>query len=60
MARTARPQITFADLEIQLQGIALEPVRRISDFLEEQAELVERVRQDLMRGLKNRAPGVGG
>lgn len=61
MARTARSQITFADLEFQLQGITLDPMlQRISDFLGGQAELVERVRQDLARGLKNPATGRRG
>jgi IS5 family transposase len=53
MTRAARHQITFADLEFIRQGIDLNPIlRKISEFLDTQPELVERVRQDLERGLK--------
>src|SRR6266571_3098042 len=40
------------------QGLRLEPVlRAISDFLDDQRDMVERVRRDLVRGLKK--PGSG-
>jgi hypothetical protein len=41
------------ELGIHQQGIKLEPVLQgISDFLDDRAEIVEAVRQDLERGLK--------
>jgi transposase, IS5 family len=56
--RTAKPQISFADWELLQQGIALEPLlQTISDFLDDQDEMIEAVRRDLQRGLKN--PGTG-
>jgi len=58
MPRLATRQISFADWELTLQGLRLEPVlQAISDFLDEQEEMVERVRCDLVRGLKK--PGSG-
>ena len=58
MARTAKPQISFADWELLQQGILLEPLlQRISDFLTDQEGMVKAVRRDLQRGLKN--PGTG-
>jgi IS5 family transposase len=61
MARAVNPQISFADLEFQKQGVALDDtLRTISDFLAEHGELVERVRQDLVRGLKNGRTGRNG
>jgi IS5 family transposase len=56
--RTAKPQISFADWELLQQGVLLEPVlQSISDFLDDHEELIETVRCDLERGLKN--PGTG-
>jgi IS5 family transposase len=56
--RAARPQISFADWELLQQGILLEPVlQSISDFLDDHEEMIEVVRRDLERGLKN--PGTG-
>ena len=46
MTRIAEPQVSFADLEFTRQGI--------------KGELVEQVRQDLERGLKNPATGRNG
>src|SRR5438132_1097323 len=58
MSRPTEPQISFADWELLQQGIELEPVLQgISDFLDDHAEMVEAVRQDLERGLKK--PGTG-
>jgi IS5 family transposase len=56
--RTAKPQISFADWELLQQGVLLEPVlQSISDFLDDHEEMIEAVRRDLERGLKN--PGTG-
>src|ERR1700719_2695625 len=53
MARPAARQMSFADLELLRQGVRLEPLlRAICDFLDKQPALVERVRGDLVRGLK--------
>lgn len=53
MTRIADPQINFADIEFLTQGIDLDPIlKRISDFLDTQPKIVERVRQDLQWGLK--------
>src|SRR2546422_3019915 len=59
--RDADPQITFADLEFLQQGIRLEQLlQKISDFLDDHAELVELVRSDLERGLKEPETGRPG
>ena len=51
-------QISFADFELVRQGMCLEPLlQAIADFLDDQKEMIERVRSDLMRGLKK--PGSG-
>src|SRR6266851_3448576 len=43
------------------QGLRLEPVlQAISDFLDDQQDVIERVRSDLVRGLKNAATGRSG
>ena len=61
MSRVQEPQFSFADLEFIRQGVQMEPVlKAISDFITEHAELVERVRRDLERGLKNPATGRSG
>jgi transposase, IS5 family len=53
MTRIADPQIHFADMEFLTQGIDLDPIlKRISEFLDDQPEMVELVRQDLQWGLK--------
>jgi IS5 family transposase len=58
MTRAADPQLSFADLEFINQGIQLDPMlRAISDFVDQHAAVVERVRRDLQRGLKR--PGTG-
>jgi IS5 family transposase len=51
-------QISFADLEFLDQGVRLEPMlQAISDFIDNHGHLVDKVRRDLDRGLKN--PGTG-
>ena len=61
MPRATQPQISFADWELLQQGLVLEPVlQRISDFLDDHAEMVEAVRRDLERGLKNPQTGRSG
>ena len=58
MSRLLIPQLSFADLQLQSQGIHLDPVlQRIDDFLDEHSALVELVRLDLERGLKK--PNAG-
>jgi len=57
---TAR-QVTFADAELIRQGVCLEPtLAAISQFLDTQEEMIERVRRDLVRGLKNPDKGRPG
>jgi IS5 family transposase len=61
MTRAADPQISFADLEFINQGISLDPtLQAISDFIDDQPDILEMVRQDLQRGLKNPATGRSG
>jgi len=61
MSRLAQPQLSFADLELRHQGIHLDPLLQgVLAFLEGQAALVEQVRQDLVRGLKNPNTGRDG
>src|ERR1700730_4999915 len=58
MSRAVARQISFADFELMRQGIRLEPLlQAIADFLDDQKEMIERVRRDLVRGLKR--PGSG-
>src|ERR1700704_7159956 len=58
MSRTVARQISFADFELMRQGMRLEPqLQAIADFLDDQKEMIERVRRDLVRGLKK--PGSG-
>jgi IS5 family transposase len=53
--------LTFADFELQAQGVALEaPLRAVADFLDEHEELVTLVHQDLVRGLKRPRRGRDG
>ena len=61
MPRAAKPQISFADGELLQQGILLEPLlQTISDFLDDHEEMIEAVRRDLERGLKNPRTGRNG
>jgi transposase, IS5 family len=61
VARAAARQISFADVELMRQGVRLEPLlEAISKFLETQHEVIERVRRDLVRGLKQPRKGRRG
>jgi IS5 family transposase len=61
MSRLLIPQLSFADLQLQSLGIHLDPtLQRVSDFLKQQADLIELVRKDLERGLKKPAAGRHG
>jgi transposase, IS5 family len=61
VARAAARQISFADVELMRQGLRLEPpLEAISGFLDKHHELIERVRRDLVRGLKKPARGRRG
>src|SRR5260221_3733190 len=51
----------FADWELMRQGLRLEPLlQAISDFLDDQKDMIEQVRCDLTRGLKNAETGRSG
>jgi IS5 family transposase len=61
MARPTTQQMSFADLELLRQGVRLEPLlQAICDLLDKQPTLLERVRRDLVRGLKRPAKGRRG
>jgi transposase, IS5 family len=61
VSRTAERQVSFADFELVRQGLCLEPVlQTISDFLDDQKDMIERVRRDLTRGLKKAETGRNG
>ena len=61
MSRTLTSQFSFADLEMQHQGVELDPeLRIVSELLDENAALVELLRKDLSRGLKNPNAGRNG
>ncbi len=61
MARDPIRQVTFADIEMRSLGVALPPLLQyISDFLDRQAELVDKVYADLVRGLKRSRTGRDG
>jgi transposase, IS5 family len=61
MTRATSPQVSFADLEFRAQNITLDPLlREVSNFFDQHETLVEQVRQDLERGLKNPATGRHG
>jgi transposase, IS5 family len=61
MSHLADPQLSFADLELRSQGLPLDPLLQgILAFLDDHATLVEQVRQDLVRGLKNPDTGRDG
>jgi IS5 family transposase len=61
MTRATDPQISFADLEFIQQGISLDLIlQAISNFIDEHAQIVEKVRRDLVRGLKKPDTGRNG
>src|SRR5262245_34790555 len=61
MSRAQDPQFSFADLEFLSQNVKLEPVlQAISNFIDQHAELVEKVRRDLAAGLKKPHTGRNG
>jgi len=61
MSRTLDSQLSFADLELSRLGVHLDPVlQRIDTFLDQHSALVEHVRRDLERGLKNPTTGRSG
>lgn len=60
MRPRSRP-LSFADFELQAQGVALEaPLQALADFLDAHGELVTLVHQDLVRGLKRPQAGRAG
>jgi len=61
MSRLAELQLSFADLELRNQRVQLDPLLQgILGFLDDHASLVEYVRLDLTRGLKNPSTGRSG
>jgi IS5 family transposase len=61
MTRSTSSQISFADVEFLAQGVRLEPMLQvISDFIDQHGHLVDKVRRDLQRGLKNPNTGRDG
>src|SRR3984893_16195021 len=61
MARAAARQISFAVIELIRRALRLEPLlEAISGFLDNRHEMIERVRRDLVRGLKKPASGRRG
>jgi len=61
VSRSTARQISFADLELIRQGVRLEPLlQAISDFLDDQQDIIERVRRDLVRGLRKPSSGRRG
>src|SRR5207247_5874464 len=59
--RTTDPQISFADVEFIKQGVRLEPtLQAIAEFLDQHGAIVQRVRHDLVRGLKKPTTGRTG
>jgi IS5 family transposase len=54
-------QVSFADWELMRQGLRLDPLlQAISDFLDDQNDMINQVRCDLTRGLKNAETGRHG
>lgn len=61
MTRSTSSQFSFADLEFVDQGVRLEPMlQAISDFIDAHGHLIDKVRRDLDRGLKNPKTGRSG
>ena len=61
MSRRVNPQLSIFDFQFQSLGIHLDStLQRIADFLDENSAVVELVRKDLERGLKNPRAGREG
>jgi IS5 family transposase len=61
MSRALVPQVSFADWELMQQRSTLDPLlAQISDLLDQEEDVIERVRRDLERGLKRPAMGRTG
>lgn len=59
--RSVNRQVSFADLELEKQGVAMEPVlQTISNLLDDNREIIEKIGADLRRGLKNPDTGRNG
>lgn len=59
--RQPNQQVSFADLEMRSQGVVLDrTLQHISAFLDRQADLVNKVHADLVRGLKQSRTGRAG
>jgi hypothetical protein len=59
--RAAHAQVSFADLEFIRQGVELEPtLKAVATFLDQHGAIVDRVRRDLLRGLKQPRTGRAG
>jgi len=61
MSRAMQQQVSFSDWELMRQGLRLDPLlQAISDFLGDQNDMINKVRCDLTRGLKNADTGRRG
>ena len=61
LSSAAKRQLSFADWEMLHQGLELDPcLQAISDFLDNNASMIDAVRRDLIRGLKNPHTGRHG
>jgi len=61
MTRSTNAQTSFAGLEFLGQGVRLEPIlQAISEFIDQHGHLIDKVRRDLNRGLKNPKTGRSG
>jgi IS5 family transposase len=61
VSRTANSQLSFADWEFLRQGVVLErELQAIADFLDDHEEMIEAIRGDLRRRLKNPDTGRKG
>ncbi len=54
MTRAANTQFSFADLEFLEKGVRLKPtLHAVSDFIVGHGHVIDELRRDLNRGLKN-------
>ena len=61
MSRAANSQLSFVDWEFLRQGVVLErELKAIAGFLDDHEEMIEAIRGDLRRGLKNPDTGRKG